>query len=55
MVKVVCPNISSHVLADMWQFMLKTSVPRICADYENEKVAREQLLHEPNKEEEGTR
>lgn len=37
--KVTKPNIPPHVLADMWQFMLNTSVPRILADYKKEKEA----------------
>lgn len=35
--KVIGPNIPPEVLADMWQFMLKTSVPRILADHEKKR------------------
>lgn len=39
----VKPNIPPEVLADMWQFMLKTSVPRILANHEKEKAAKQKV------------
>ena len=55
--KVIKPNIPPHVLADMWQFMLKTSVPRILADHEKQKeeAAKKQYLNERSKGKEDSR
>lgn len=38
MTKVTKPNIPPEVLAEMWQFMLKTSVPRILDLHEKDKA-----------------